>query len=66
MLSMKSTIASLESAVQEKDVELMTLAGEACELKESLSEKEESLAQLTIFVENQTQQLKELREQVKT
>ena len=64
MLNMKSTIASLESATQEKEVQLTMLMKEMYELKELLSEKEENLAQLTIFVKNQTQQLKELREQV--
>ena len=66
MLSMKSAITSLESAVQAKDIQLTTLTTESHELRESLSDKEEKLAQLNTFVENQTQQLKELREQVES
>lgn len=65
MLSMGSTISSLEEAVRTKDNQLETLSAEIHELGVALAEKEGNVSALTAALDTQTQQLNEIKEQVR-
>ena len=64
MLSMGSTITSLEEAVSAKDSQLVALSGEVHELGVALAEREGNVSALTAALDTHTQQLKEIKEQV--
>ena len=64
MLSMGSTISSLEKAVHAKDNQLEALSAQIHELGVVLAEKEGNVSALTAALDTQTQQLNEVKEQV--
>ena len=65
MLSMGSTITSLEEAVRAKDNQLTAFSGKVHELEVALIEREGDMSALTEALDARTQQLKEIKEQVR-